>query len=403
MPQTETRASGRREPEALARAELFSQAPALAPAFWDESLGYALGVIRANIATFAAEYPAPASIGNVYPAIPNTEWTSSFWTGMLWLAYEATGEKIFRETASYQLADYRSRLDEHIEVETHDLGFLYTLSAVAQWKLTADHAAREAALKAADLLLVRYHEKAGIIQAWGDLNDSGQRGRAIIDCAMNLPLLHWASGETGNPHYAEAATRHIARANEHMIRQDWSSFHTFHFDPATGAALRGTTAQGHSDSSCWARGQAWGIYGNSLSHRYTRDKAQLEAGRGLARYFLNRLPEDLVSYWDLSFTSGGEERDSSAAAIAACGLLDLSAQLPLSDPDRRPFENAALRILESLATLYTSAADPKSNGILLHAVYSKPAKHGVDECCIWGDYFYVEALLRLTRSWAPYW
>jgi unsaturated chondroitin disaccharide hydrolase len=103
------------------------------------------------------------------------------------------------------------------------------------------------------------------------------------------------------------------------------------------------------------------------------------------------------------FTSGDEERDSSSAAIAACGLLELAAQLPVADPDRRPFENAALRMLASLAENYTSAADPQSNGILLHSVYNKPKREGVDECVIWGDYFYVEALTRVLRGWKPYW
>ena len=400
---TETSPSGRKPMESLARAELFSTPPGADRAFWERSLGFAIDKIRSNIPTFRNSYPAPASAGNVYPAIPNTEWTSSFWTGMLWLAWENTGDPVFLETARGQLADYRARLDGRIATDTHDLGFLYSLSCVAAWKLTGDAAARATALKAADLLMQRYYEKAGVIQAWGDLNDPAQRGRIIIDCAMNLPLLHWASDETGNPYYREAATAHVRRANAHLIRADWSSYHTYYFDVATGAPLKGITAQGYADDSCWARGQVWGVYGNALSARYLRDPSLPETARGLARYFLNRLPEDLVAYWDLVFTDGPEERDSSSGAIAACGLLELAAQLPAADPDRRPFENAALRILKALAEGYTSAADPKSNGILLHAVYGKPMGNGVDECNLWGDYFYVEALTRVLRGWKPYW
>ena len=389
--------------EKLARSELFSTPPKADRAFWQAALDAAVEKIRSNIPTFRNAYPAPASVGNVYPAIPNTEWTSSFWTGQLWLAYEATGDRIFRETAEGQLADYRARLDGRIRTDTHDLGFLYSLSCVAAWKLNGDAAARATALKAADLLMFRYYEKAGIIQAWGDLGDPAQRGRIIIDCAMNLPLLHWASEETGNPYYREAAERHIAQANLRLIRPDWSSYHTFFFNPENGDPVKGTTHQGYADDSCWARGQAWGIYGNALSARYMRDASLPEAARGLARYFLNRLPDDLVAYWDLYFTSGNEERDSSSAAIAACGLLELSAQLPAADVDRRPFENAALRMLESLVNNYTSKTDPASNGQLLHAVYGKPNGTGIDECNAWGDYFYVEALVRLLKSWKPYW
>jgi len=395
----------RRAPvETLSRIDLFSTPPDAGAAFWTKALDFALAKIGSNIGVFSKDrYPASSSAGNVYPAVPNTQWTCSFWPGLLWLSYEATGDRRYRDAATGHLADFRARLDSRTETATHDLGFLYSLSCVPAWKLEGDEAARATALKAADLLMLRYYEKAGIVQAWGDLSDPGQRGRIIIDCALNLPLLHWASAETRNPYYSEAALNHLRRANEQLVRPDWSSYHTYHFDTETGAPLRGSTHQGYADDSCWARGQAWGILGNVLCYRYVRDPSYLETARGLAHYFLNRLPEDLVSYWDLVFTAGPEERDSSAAAIAACGLVELAAALPLSDPLKRVYENAALRVLRSLAESYTSAGRADSNAILLHGVYNKPGKEGVDEAVIWGDYFYVEALVRVLRGWKPYW
>lgn len=395
--------TNRSETEPLAREKLFSSPPKTDPAFWEDALAFGVKKVKSNIAVFKKKYPAPASVKNVYPLIGNTEWTTSFWPGMLWLSWESTGDTLFRNTAEKCISDFRARLDKRIEVETHDLGFLYTLACVAPWRLTGNAVARNAALKAADLLMIRFYEKAGIIQAWGNLNDPAQQGRIIIDCAMNLPLLYWASEETGNPYYAEAARRHIAAANRYLIRENWSAYHTFFFDAATGKPLKGTTAQGFSDDSCWSRGQAWGIYGNALSYRYNRDPSLLENAKGLARYFLNHLPEDLVAYWDLVFVKGGEERDSSAAAIAACGLLELGAALHIADPDRRLFENAALHIAASLAKSYTTAPLPQSTGLLLHGVYAKPDKKGVDECTSFGDYFYLEALVRIARGWKPYW
>ncbi|MDR2535657.1 MAG: glycoside hydrolase family 88 protein [Treponema sp.] len=389
--------------EGLSRSALFSKTPEYEAQFWTAALNHAVGKIKTNIPTFRASYPGPASTGNVYPAIPNVDWTASFWTGLLWLAWESTGDNGFREAAEACIPDFRARLDNRSHTETHDLGFLYTLSCVASWRLTGNSFARATALKAADILMIRYYEKAGIIQAWGNLTDPAQQGRIIIDCAMNLPLLYWASEETRNPYYREAAERHIKAANQYLIRDNWSSFHTFFFDTETGAPLKGTTHQGYSDDSCWSRGQAWGIYGNALSYRYNRDPQLLENARGLARYFLNRLPEDLVAYWDLIFVDGPEERDSSAAAIAACGLLELSAALPAIDPDHRLFEQGALHILGSLAKSYTTLAMPQSNGILLHGVYGKPQGSGVDECTAFGDYFYTEALVRVIRGWKPYW
>lgn len=395
--------SVRKEIETLKRKDLFFSPPEADTVFWKEALDYGLGKTKNNIAVFGNLYPGPAGLNNIYPLIKNTDWTSSFWPGILFLAWENTGDEIYRRAGESYVAGFRERLDKRIETETHDLGFLYTLSCVAPWRLFGSAAARETAIMAADMLLLRRHEKAGIIQAWGNLDDPRQRGRIIIDCAMNLPLLYWAGEETGRPHYREAAARHINTANACLIRENWSTYHTYFFDAATGAPLRGNTAQGYSDDSCWARGQAWGIYGNALSYRYLRDPELLEKARGLARYFLNRLPEDLIAYWDLIFVSGGEERDSSAAAIAACGLLELSAALGEGDADKGPFKNAALHIMASLAKSCTTREIPESTGLLLHGVYSKPDGKGVDECSIFGDYFYMEGLTRICRGWNPYW
>jgi len=389
--------------EGLAAPERFASWPEAGMSEWKAAAKAAVSRVSANLARFPVGlYPAPSSLGLKYAAIENRDWTAGFWPGMLWLSYELTGEEAFRDEALARVPDFRRRLDERVGTDTHDLGFLYTLSCVSAWKLAGDEGARRAALKAASLLMGRYFEKAGVIQAWGDLGDPEQRGRIIIDCAMNLPLLFWAGAETNDPYYCEAASRHLAAANRNLLREDASSFHTFFFDVETGEPLRGKTAQGYSDSSCWARGQAWGIYGLALNFRRLRDPALLETASRLAHYFLNRLPEDYVCYWDLAFACGAEERDSSAAAIAACGLLELARALPAADARRRPFENAAAAIALSLVRDY-AAGGSEADGLLLHAVYDKPKLVGVDECCVWGDYFYLELLARLNLGWDPYW
>lgn len=389
--------------EGIRHVEKYLNQPRINSLFCEKAISYVLSKIDQNLTNFSERYPAPASRALVYPAIDNVEWTSSFWTGMLWLAYEVTGEAKYLKAAEKQLESYQKRIDERICTETHDLGFLYTLSCVAAYKLTGNEVARATALRATDLLVERYFEKAGIIQAWGNLNDPEQRGRMIIDCCMNLPLLYWATEETGDSKYYEIGLSHARQAARYTVRDDASTYHTFYMDVDTGAPRFGKTAQGFSDKSSWARGQAWAIYGFPLSYGYTQEWSFIELSKKLANYFLNRLPEDKVCYWDLIFTKGDEERDSSAAAIAACGLLEMSKYLPLSDEYKRIYENAAVGIIRSLTENYTTIECPKSNGILLHAVYSKPANEGVDECNIWGDYFYFEALVRLYKDWKPYW
>jgi unsaturated chondroitin disaccharide hydrolase len=174
-------------------------------------------------------------------------------------------------------------------------------------------------------------------------------------------------------------------------------------DPATGAPLRGETHQGHDNSSCWARGQAWGVAGFAFAYRYKRDPALPALSARLANYFLNRLPDDLICCWDLIFSGPPHHRDSSAAAIAASGLIELARILPPEDPDRSAYEAAALAILETLAASYLLPPGAPGTGLLGHGVYHMPKGVGIDEACIWGDYFFLEALVRATRAWEPYW
>jgi unsaturated chondroitin disaccharide hydrolase len=367
------------------------------------AIATALARMRARLPRFIVQFPAPASINGTYPAIGNIEWTNGFWTGMLWLGYQLSGEETFRSAALTQVRSFKHRVEQQNHTDHHDLGFLYSLSCVAAWKLTGDETARISALQAAELLFRRYLPVAGIIQAWGDLGDPTQAGRMIIDCNLNLPLLYWASAETGDRKYRDAANDHIQRAAKYLVRPDDSTFHTFYMDADTGAPLRGSTHQGYSDDSCWSRGQAWGIYGFPLVYRYNGDASLIPLSARLAEYFLARLPADRVCCWDLIFTSDEVARDTSAAAIAVCGLLEVARQLPISDPNRGTFESAAEGILLSLINNYALAESDPGDGLLREAVYHMPNNIGVRERVIWGDYFYLEALMRVTRVWTPYW
>ncbi|MGG1518097.1 glycoside hydrolase family 88 protein [Paenibacillus oryzisoli] len=390
--------------EGIRQPERFSDKLIYNKAFFEHAMEHVLYKIDENLKAFNGRFPAAASKNLVYPVIDNMDWTNGFWTGMLWLAYEITGDAKYASAAESQLPGYQERIERKLNVDHHDMGFLYSLSCIAAYKLTGNETAKQTAIMAAEHLTTRFVKVAGMIQAWGDLNvASHQQGRMIIDCNMNLGLLYWASEVTGDPKYYEIAKQHVEQAARYIVRDDASTYHTYYFDVETGNPLFGKTGQGFSDSSCWARGQAWGIYGFPISYRYTKDQSLLDLNKKLIHYFLNRLPEDLVCHWDLIFTSGAEEKDSSAAAIAVCGMIDTAAQLPLTDGMRRLYEVAAIGILGSLVEGYTTKDTPESNGILLHGVYSKPINDGVDECCIWGDYFYLEALVRLLRNWKPYW
>ncbi|MEU1971571.1 glycoside hydrolase family 88 protein [Microbacterium sp. NPDC019599] len=379
----------------------------------EAALAAALWTVRRNIDVFGDRYPDDTTRDDRYPLRPaaggfpeggNRGWTTSFWPGMQWLAWERTGDTAFRDAGLRHAADFARRVRAGEDLETHDLGFLYTLSAVAPWRLLQDENARDAALRAADHLMRRFLEPAGIIQAWGDLSDPAQRGRTIIDSLMNMPLLTWAHEQTRDARFADAVRRHTTQLREHILREDDSTFHTFYWDAETGRPLRGATEQGAHDGSCWARGQAWGIYGFALNFRATGDDELLGAAWRCADYFIAHLPADSIPYWDLVYTDGSDApRDSSAAAIAACGFLEL-ARVDV-DPERAARAQAlGETLVAALAADCAPRGPADSDALLLHGVYDLPKDRGVDEGTLWGDYFYLEALTRLADpDWKSYW
>lgn len=369
------------------------------------ALSEALKKIDFALPTFTDKFPEHASVNNVYPAVENDAgWNTGFWTGILWHAYQLTGDEKYKKVALHHVPSFHKRIVEKLGVDHHDMGFLYTPSCVAAYKITGDEMAKEAAVLAADNLISRYHEKAGFIQAWGKLGVPDNY-RLIVDCLLNLPVLYWASEVTGDDKYAKIAYTHFNTTIDLVCRPDASTYHTYFFDVNTNKPLKGVTHQGASDDSAWARGQTWGIYGPLLTYIYKKNEKALEVFKATTNYYLNHLPEDYIAFWDLSFTDGDDEpRDSSSNAIALCGMLEGIKYMDKNDPLRRVYVNACNRIMNSLIDNYLTKDIPESNGLLLHATYGKPQKNGVDEMNIWGDYFYMEALHRmLDPDWRLYW
>ena len=363
--------------------------------------------ILKNLPVFTNHFQKAYSENGFYAPAENEDWTPGFWTGEIWLAYEHTGNEAFKRAGELQMESFLKRINEKRDVETHDLGFMYSPSCVAGYKLTKSAVGREEAIKAAEELITRFHEKGQFIQAWGPL-DAPDNYRLIIDCLLNLPLLYWASQETGDPKFKDIAERHIHTALANVIRPDFSTWHTFFFNRETGAPDHGATCQGYRDGSAWARGQAWGIYGTAIGYKYTKRESYIPIFEGVTDYYLNHLPEDLIPFWDLEFGDGDDQpRDSSSASIAACGLLEMAKYL---DPDKASAcRSLAARFMKALADGYAVKDETKSNGLVLHSTYSNHSPYntcnhyGVDECNLWGDYFYMEALTRIYKDWNVYW
>lgn len=368
------------------------------------ALAEALKKIDLCIEQVGDKFPHEFSTNNVYPTVENVAgWGNGFWSGILWHAYELTGNEKYKNVVLSQIPSWTKRIEEKIGVNHHDMGFLYSLSCVAAYKLTGNEEAKEAAIKAADHLCTRYQEKGKFIQAWGNVDDP-KSYRLIVDCLLNIPLLYWASEVTGNPRYEEIAWNHFNSTVEVCCRADASTYHTYYFDPKTGEPLEGKTHQGAFDDSAWARGQTWGIYGPMLTYVYKKSDKALQVSKATTNYFLNNLPADYIAYWDLCFKDGSTEpRDTSSNAICLCGMLELIKHMDESDPLREIYINASKRLMNALID-NISASVPESNGLLLHQTYALPQGIGIDEHNIWGDYFYFEALHRMLEpDWALYW
>lgn len=389
--------------ETIQHPERFRQTPLLTKEEVKQAIEEALGQIELNMEYFKDYFPTPATKENHYAIMDNTEWTNAFWTGDLWLAYEYSKNEKIKALAQENGKSFVDRIERKVELDHHDLGFLYSPSCVAEYKLTKNPESLEAAIKAADKLLERFQETGGFIQAWGELG-AKDHYRLIIDCLLNLQLLYFVFEATGEQRYYDLATRHFYTAVNTVIREDASTFHTFYFDPETGEPLKGVTRQGFSDDSSWARGQAWGVYGIPLTYRFIKDEACFDLFKGVTNYFLNRLPKDHVAYWDLIFNDGsGHSRDSSAAAIAVCGIHEMLKYLPEVDEDKQIYKEAMHAILRALIEGYANKKHEPGRPLLLHGVYSWHSGKGVNEGNIWGDYYYLEALMRFYKDWELYW
>ena len=302
--------------------------PEITDAEVEELLQKASEIVIGNLDDFTEVFQRANSTNGFYEPIPNASWTTGFWTGEVWLAYEKTKDERLKKTGEVHVQSFLDRIINKIEVAHHDMGFLYSPSCVAAYKLTGNEDAKKAAIMAAENLISRFQEKGQFIQAWGPLG-AEDNYRLIIDCLINIPLLYWATEVTGDPKFKDIGERHVKTAMKYVIRPDHSTYHTFFFDPETGLPKKGVTHQGYRDGSAWGRGQSWGVYGAALSYASLRDPEYLEIFEKLTDFFLTHLPENLVPYWDFDFEDGSDEpRDSSCAAVVACGMLEMAKYLP---------------------------------------------------------------------------
>ena len=328
-----------------------------------------------------------------------TDWTGGFLAGMMWQFHLRTGSPQWR-----QRAEHYSKLLEHRQHDrnVHDLGFIF-LSTYLPWhQLTSDERLHAVLVQAGRTLAMRFQERGQYLRSFVSADS------LFIDIMMNVPIIFYAARESGDAELRRVADAHCRTTRDTIVRPDGSTAHEGLLDTATGEFLKQTTHQGLRGDSAWARGLAWSLYGYSKCFGLTGDAEHLEVAQRNARYWIDHLPADKVPYWDFHADLAqpapwGAQKDTSAGAIAASGLLDLSRQTKSADLAHE-YESTALEMLDALMSPeYLANETPGWEGILKHGVYHTAKNLGVDESVMWGEFFLVEGLTKVVLNRRTQW
>jgi hypothetical protein len=336
-------------------------------------------------------YPRSTSREGKWKTGPIQSWTSGFFPGILWYMNELTGDSSFRKPAA-RWTEGLTPLQFY--GGSHDIGFMVFCSFGNGYRLTQNAEYKNVILQTAVTLTGRYNPTIGCIKSW---DNRKWQYPVIIDNMMNLELLFWSSNNGGTRGMYDVAVKHAENTMRNHFRPDGSTYHVVNYDTTNGNVISKVTHQGFADSSCWSRGQAWAMYGFTMTYRYTNDERFLQTAQKAAEYFIAHLPSDKIPYWDFNAPNiPNESRDASAASIAASALFELSGFMK-DEALRKKFYDAAVSILESL-TRKPYFTDQKNDfGVLNYAVGNKPAGTEIDVSLIYGDYYFIEALLRYRQ------
>ncbi|MBC7721440.1 MAG: glycoside hydrolase family 88 protein [Pedobacter sp.] len=319
-------------------------------------------------------------------------WCSGFFGGSLWYLFEATKDTAWKNAAyKWTMAVEKEQYNKG----THDLGFMLYCPFGNGYRLTKDERYKQIMLTGAASLATRFNPTYGVIKSWDGWK--GYDYPVIIDNMMNLEFLFWAAKTSGDKNFYNICISHADSTLKNHFRQDYSSYHVVCYGEG-GKVLAQKTHQGAADSSAWARGQGWAMYGYTTMYRETKDPKYLAQAEHVAQFILNHpnLPKDKIPYWDFNAPNiPNEERDASAGALIASGLLELS---QYSKTHNKQYISAAKAMLVSLASpAYKAQIDSNHNFILMHSVGSKPHNSEVNTPLVYADYYYLEALLRYDK------
>ncbi|MBR3933173.1 MAG: glycoside hydrolase family 88 protein [Clostridia bacterium] len=348
--------------------------------------------ILANANKIGVSSPNAAKDGVKYDCRIPRNWVSGFWPGLLLKAYKATGD----DSVLGLIRDCEKRMDEALSQPLtlhHDTGFMWYLSSVVDYKLTGYEENKKRGLIAAIILASRFNPKGNYIRAWNSFgNGVDYTGWVIIDCMINIELLYWASAEIGDSRFKNIANAHAQTVMNNFIRDDGTVRHVVEFDSESGEVKGYHPGQGYSENSAWTRGAGWAIYGFAKAYAYSGNREFIDTAIKCAKTFMTYFNK--LGFIPCDFLSPSEPcyHDSSAAAVAACGMLEIAKHL--SDDASEEFKGYSLSLIDMLDSKYADYSldtEPLLKGAT-HA-YNSNQNIGL----IYGDYYFAEALENLLQ------
>ena len=325
-------------------------------------------------------------------------WTNGFWGGIMWMLYQDTKEERYAQIASVSEKKLEKTFDLYWGLH-HDVGFMFLPTAVMDYRLTGNEESKKTAMHAANLLAGRFNPVGKFIRAWNTNGDADTTGWAIIDCMLNISLLYWASRESGDPRFKQIAMMHADTAMNAFIRPDGSVCHIVEFNPETGEFVRSYGGQGYGEGSSWTRGQGWAVYGFVNSYNNTGKTEYLDAAKRVAHYCIANIPESGIIPVDFRQPKEPAWEDSCGACVIAGGLLEIAKVVPELEKDM--YIKPAVKILKAIAETRADWTE-QCDAIVQSCTGSyHDQKHHFTMS--YADYFFIEALYKLTDTGIRIW
>ncbi len=242
----------------------------------------------------------------------------------------------------------------------------------------------------------RYNVDGDFIRCWnGQWKGEDVSGWSIIDCMMNIPILYWASEVIGDARFKKIAMRHADMSMRDHVRSDGSVNHiVIHDTNRPNVVLGVRKGQGYSENSCWSRGASWALYGFVLSYIHTKEQRYLDTAKKVAKYFIQETKQtDWLPRLDFRQPETPLYYDSTAGAIASCGLIELAKIV--AEEEQEQYLVPALRILQAMEKNWCNWTDEEDSILQMGSLMYEKEQHMP---IIYGDYFFAEAILKLKGT-----